>query len=468
MDTQKKEPENFVPFAEIRCDDQTDVVVDLAEKRRGNIKAIHGVNGGPLCYNGQVDLSGYFSDVCFPTVRLHDIPQSRMGVVDVPCLFPLFHLDHNDPQNYKFLKTDDYLKLILKCGSQIVYRLGVSIESSLYYDTDPPSDYSKWAEICINIIRHYNEGWADGFHFNIQCWEIWNEPENGPGMWNGDYESFVDFYVTVATHIKSAFPNIKIGGPANNGGMLLNRQIMHRFLPKLKETDTPLDFFSWHAYPERPGQLVTAAQEVRSILDEYGFMHTESHLNEWNLAPYNGNWSTCQDPHTNKSYIRRKKGLEGASLAASVLIALQDTPVDMSNFYNASLLNFGMFHFDGEPAKPYFAFKAFSMLCAKTPIRLAVNGSEPDEGIAVLAGISEDEKVINLLVSNFQSAKIKHVIELRNAPKSPLNITTRILDETRNLEEERIELSITDDGKLFVDVPPRAVRFLQIKLNSYF
>ncbi|MBI4578450.1 MAG: hypothetical protein HY718_02035 [Planctomycetes bacterium] len=46
-------------------------------------------------------------------------------------------------------------------------------------------DFAKWAKICVNIIRHYNEGWADGFHYNIRYWEIWNEPNVGNSMRSG-------------------------------------------------------------------------------------------------------------------------------------------------------------------------------------------------------------------------------------------------------------------------------------------
>lgn len=40
----------------------------------------------------------------------------------------------------------------------------------------PPRDHDQWADICIHIIRHYNEGWANGFHLNLDYWHIWEEP----------------------------------------------------------------------------------------------------------------------------------------------------------------------------------------------------------------------------------------------------------------------------------------------------
>ena len=70
----------------------------------------------------------------------------------------------------------------------MVYRLGISIEwGSKKYTSLPLWDPQKWAEICAHIIRHYNEGWCDGFYYQISYWEIWNEPENPP-MWQGTME----------------------------------------------------------------------------------------------------------------------------------------------------------------------------------------------------------------------------------------------------------------------------------------
>ena len=51
-------------------------------------------------------------------------------------------------------------------GVEPFYRLGTTIENShriKTYHIYPPKDYQKWAKICEGIIRHYNEGWADGF-----------------------------------------------------------------------------------------------------------------------------------------------------------------------------------------------------------------------------------------------------------------------------------------------------------------
>src|SRR5436190_627996 len=80
--------------------------------------------------------------------------------------------------SYRFAETDDYLAAIVKTNAKIVYRLGESIEHTpRKHFAHPPKDYEAWSQASLGIIRHYNDGWADGARHDIRYWEIWNEPE---------------------------------------------------------------------------------------------------------------------------------------------------------------------------------------------------------------------------------------------------------------------------------------------------
>ena len=118
-----------------------------------------------------------------PYSRLHDsgsiYPYSHC--VDIPAVFPDFDADETKEENYDFTFTDLYLKSLIDAGVKPFYRLGVTIENYVMYkayNIYPPKDFSKWARICEHIILHYNYGWANGFNYNIEYWEIWNEPDN--------------------------------------------------------------------------------------------------------------------------------------------------------------------------------------------------------------------------------------------------------------------------------------------------
>ncbi|NLO73003.1 MAG: hypothetical protein GX100_02690 [candidate division WS1 bacterium] len=431
---------------------------------QGCLREIHGANIGPLCMNGYYDLSDYHRRVRFPTIRLHDCVFYCWEVVDTPSIFPLFHLDEQDPENYRFARTDGYLQSILDCGSQIVYRLGVTIQNhpTFHFNTDPPEDYDKWADICINIIRHYNEGWANGFHHNIPYWEIWNEAENeGPVMWNAPYEEYHRFYVQVTKRIKAACPDIKIGGPA---ACFPHEPRLRQFLTAVREGEAPLDFCSWHCYTGQPTKLVTGAQTVRALLDEYGYTQTESHVNEWNLGPYKNLWtyggrSVQQSAH----WIGRIKGAEGGALAASGLIALQDAAVDMSNFYDATNGPFGMFHDSGVPGKPYYAFLAFREMLDHTPVRCQVEGSDPDEGVAALAGSAADGSEHRVLLSNLEAALPDGAVplSLRGLPEGNWQVEHCRLDAHSNLEPVD-SFPLPADGQLTLLVMPRTTHLLRL------
>ena len=185
---------------------------------RNHDSAVHGIYGGPYS---------------------HDITR----------IFPNFDADPLDPASYDFACTDEVILVCLDAGTETFFRLGQTIEHQIKkHGTIPPKDFQKWAVICEHIIRHYNGGWADGHHLNIQYWEIWNEPDldldDSPNKrcWGGTKAQFFDLYEIAAKHLKGCFPHLKIGGPA-----LAHREDWAEdFLYEMQKRNVPIDFFSWH------------------------------------------------------------------------------------------------------------------------------------------------------------------------------------------------------------------------------
>jgi hypothetical protein len=433
----------------------------------GAFKHIHGINLGPLMMSGAVRTSEHFSEIGFPTVRLHDCPYACWGTVDIPCIFPLFHLDHRDPKNYKFGRTDAYVQSILDCGSQIVYRLGTSIQHhpGLQEDTRPPEDYAKWAEICCNVIRHYNQGWADGFQHDIRYWEIWNEAEIGNNkQWAGTYEEFTTFFIRSATHFKAEFPDLMIGGPAFAG---VNEKKVETFLAKLRDESCPLDFCSWHTYAQSPGELGEKSRMIRELLDRYDFRETESHLNEWNVGPRGRDWGKMRsDPKVARRFFDYVHSAGGAAFTASTLAELQDAPLEMTNYYSAGNLRWSIFDDSALPHKPFYTFRAFKALLEETPTRLEVSGSDADEGLAVLAGVSEDGRVLSLLLSNFASDTSKWKVRLEGLDASTTEVRSLVLDAERDLEQDSPESVRLEGAELSTDVPEETVRLVRVRMSN--
>ena len=295
--------------------------------------------------------------------------------------------------------------------------MGESIEhTGVKRFVHPPANMEKWAAVSLGIIRHYNEGWADGFRHNIRYWEIWNEPENRPTMWSGTDDDYLRLYRTAATAIKAQFPDLKVGSPAlGASGSFVNGEFRPtdfavNFLAMCRTDNVPLNFFSWHCYTADPAELSARARAIRKLLDSNGFTETESHLNEWNYLPDNdwGPIARSGTPTTRQRTYEAMSGAPGAAFVAAAFLELQDDPVNVCNFFHGELGGFGIFTEQGVPLKVYQAFRAFQGLM-ETPRRVETRGAVAGK-IAFAAGLSADGREATLLVSNFDDPRSEVVL----------------------------------------------------------
>ena len=418
------------------------------------LKPMHAVGQPPLL-GIDTKYFKYLSDAHIPYSRLHDVGSwfGRNLFVDVPNIFRDFDADENDPANYDFIFTDIIIKGLEKHGCKPVYRLGVTIENFYYvkvYRTNPPKDFAKWARICEHIIRHYNEGWAGGYEFGIEYWEIWNEPEvgvvkpvHGNGCWTGTMEQYFDFYSTAATHLKKCFGDkIKIGGYACSGlyGLFADPEkygipcekmsgeryesaqeenrlrYFYSFFDHIKKNNVPLDFFTWHSY--MPLEMTgMEADFFERELEKLGYGHVECHLNEWNIA------------------IQLENYLSGFAVAqdAAMMLMMQDKKVDMLNFYDAKLgggVYGGLFSsLDYTPNPAYYCFYAFGEMYheLKNQAKCEIEG----EGFFAVAATDGDRKAIMIANATDKCIRID-----TNLDK---NMDVYIIDENHNLTKTFIQ-----------------------------
>ncbi len=363
------------------------------QNKIGKIKPMHAVNNGPIKGRSDQTRSNFnaYKEAGIPYARNHDASHcSTYGgchSVDVNCIFIDFSRDVNDPSAYDFACTDKYIRETLDAGTETYYRLGASIEHWIKkYNTLPPADFNKWAQICEHIIRHYNEGWADGFNYNIQYWEIWNEPDldedDSPNKrtWGGTKAQFFDFYEIAAKHLKSCFPNLKIGGPA----LAHKEDWADDFLAEMKKRNVPMDFFSWHIYCVTPERLVEKSEKIKAIMDKNGYGDAESILNEWN---YVKGWS---DEFVYS--IEQIISLKGAAFTASCMLSAQDSTIDLLMYYDARPGAFnGLFdYYTFRPLKGYYPFLMFNELYKAGEQIECVN---EDENIYAVGAVDNDGKV---------------------------------------------------------------------------
>lgn len=408
---------------------QQSISFDFA-KHDGQIRTLNGINVGTDVDRGVFTdyMTQNYKELKIPYTRLHDCHYPHPDVVDIPAIFPLFHLDAEDPSNYNFKKTDDYIMELLKSGTELYFRLGVNIEhSKIQYHVHPPADYDKWARICVNIIRHYNEGWANGFHLGIKYWEVWNEPDV-PGMWTGTMEQYFELYKTTVKAIKKHNPDLLVG----TAGVASVYNLGPPLLDYCREYQLPIDFFSWHRYTADPAEVTKAALFARKLLDDHGYPETESHFGEWNYWP--GSWEKLPDRYYWRDLATTEIGsAKSAAFTASVLIDLQDAPVDRAMFYSGAWEIFGLFDDYGIPRKSFYVFRAMAMLL-DAPNRILCDKDSMYNDISVIAGLTDSEDEAIIMLSNFNSNQSMTNLLISDLPwENDTRVEVFVIDAESNL-----------------------------------
>ncbi len=422
------------------------ITVDFS-KTCGPVKPMHAV-GQPPFLGSNFSFIQSLKAANIPYSRLHDTGGRYGGsqFVDIHNVFPNFDADETDPASYDFFYTDLLLAELMKNDCPPIYRLGETIENDQNKGyparyIHPPKDYAKWARICEHIIRHYNEGWANGFEYGITYWEIWNEPDNGfragegpmedrNMMWTGAFEEYYELYAVTAKHLRACFgDSIKIGGYASSGMYAIFNdpekygvdpgfqkeyreryvrflQFFQEFLAYVKKTDAPLDFFSWHSYSD-VDRTVEMAKYVDRKLKSEGFS-CEQHCNEWNNAhSLEGRGTSYANAH-----------------AVAMMLGMHDTATDMMCYYDARLgvsSYGGMFNpINCTPFCLYYGFMAYGKL-------YALGNAVPCEGLP--------ENVYGLAATDGQTNAVllANIGPDRQISTDLAGYTAYLVDETHSL-----------------------------------
>lgn len=438
------------------------------QNKIGNIKPLNGVNSGPKTKVFTYNATDLFLEANIPSSRMHDVeyPYGSGEFVDIHCVFPNFDADVNDPASYDFALTDCYLKATLDARADIFYRLGESIEHApVNKYIFPPKDYLKWSQICEHIILHYNEGWANGHHWNIKYWEIWNEadgdtyevkgPERHRAVWAGTKEEFWDFYEVASKYLKGKFPELKIGGPA----LAARIPWALEFIPEMARRNVPMDFFSWHTYSHKIETYMERTEALYNCLQENRYTETELILDEWN---YVESWN-----HQPRSF-RKLVGPTGAAFCGALMVALQHSPNTAAHYFEADVIKewCGIFQVkDMEigqhnpknkdvnllvPRKPFYAFKAFGKLLA---LGTEVESVCEEKGLYVCAAKNENEQAVMLVSYHSDIVDGTTEVTLSGLPTGGCKIEVYLTDEGY---DEKLERVVECDEETYV-LPIRLV-----------
>ena len=443
------------------------ITVDFG-KSVGRVKPMHSVNNGPIykfASDQRITNIDAYRDAGIPYARTHDASYCATyggeHTVDVNFIFTDWSKDENDPASYDFDLTDEYMRVIEAGGAKPFYRLGTKIEHwSKKYNTLPPADFKKWAAVCEHIIRHYTEGWANGYTMDVEYWEIWNEPDLDPDdsthkrNWGGTAKQFYEFYCVAFSHLKKCFPHLKIGGPACAG---LDEEWLDGFFRALNEKGLKPDFFSWHVYAATVEKVREKIRLARELLDRYGLEKTESIINEWN---YIKGWEDDAWIYSLKS----EKGLKGAAFIASNMCMAQYENLDNLMFYDArpcAMNSLFSTDFIFERLKGYYPFYMFNQLYKQGN---AVDVVRESDNVWAVAAKGDEQNVLISYYDDDDNSPEKTVkIEFKNVENTNgVRLEYYCLDASHDCELVREEIFTSENFASYIKLPIHASYLLKI------
>ena len=338
--------------------------------------------------------------------------------------------------------------------------MGETIASPDKFDyIHPPDDYKKYARVCVNIIRHYNDGWADGFHYSIKHWEIWNEP-NVANMWTGTTEQWLDLYKEISTAIRSYDPKLMIGGPAACDP---KSPINIPFLEYVRSNDLPLDFYTFHCYTYGSEQAYEFLAVMENNLKKYGYRGIPAYITEWNFVPRGDDgriWWDCMptyDQLKKTAMFRRMVSAEGAAHVAMFLSLLQDTFVSQANFYQASPEGrFSCFDKYCMPEKNYYALLAFKNLYdLGNQVEASFEKALVDASVLAAA----DEKTGRILISNLNNPEEEYYIKITGSFKKLVSV--KVIN--KNLDLMPLNIKPKGLSGLKFKIPKHTVALIEVE-----
>ncbi|WZH37352.1 MAG: hypothetical protein PIR02_01520 [Microbacterium enclense] len=389
-------------------------------------KPLNGVGGlpGPATGHPQFpDLTPVWKDAGVTLVRSFDW-MSRLDTRDNPTsLFPKWDADPDDPASYNFTATDEWVDAVHAIGAEVLFTVASSIPSNKL----PAHDIELYGRVVEHVVRHYAQGWAGGPATPIHLWEFGDQPDLGPLHFAGRPEEFYEMYAAFCAAVRRVDDSLVIGGPAVAFPLNADAAYREGFLSYVREHDLPLDFFSflWFTDSSRdPLNFGYVADDLRHLLDGYGFTDTELWLCYWNYLSI----PTSSAPTDEK----------GAFQAATA-IHLQDTVIDRAFFFRADSgldPHYGMVDPAGISGADGPDERTRALILAGTALtgeRLAVTGGDTS-GFACAA--SRDGDTVRVLVANFVAPA--SALENRESDSFTFRIP---------IGEQRIELSL--------DLPPQ-------------
>ena len=389
----------------------------------GRIAPIHGVNNGPLVRNAweiedcqQIwygsNYTEEYNEIQIPSSRTHGEGPGDMNLIWI-------HADENgvpvyegyDPlnlSNYDFTETDQRVQATMATTHTSVYwRMGYSKAFPAYQDCSdwrsPPDNFTVFAQAAVQVLKHYRQGWNDGFYFDsFDVVEVWNEPYLSE-WWNGTADEYYELYHAVNLAVTNEFGDeIDVVAAITLGDG--DDGFSHRFMELAQQNNEPIDAVYAHLYRINPSQttyfFTHETESLGVFLAQYGYPeNTPVYITEWNR-----NIPVYAQSYASQSYLTSVltiyndlwEGNEGNS-------SYDVTTLRMAHFFAARSF---FWEENGGVKPPGITWSVYGEMVANTPIRLQNEGGFPSDSIDsnefnILAGKSENGSQVSILLSRY-------------------------------------------------------------------
>ncbi len=316
-----------------------------------HVRPLLGVISGPIqpLESPIRDLSDHLRDIGVVTIRNNDYFDDRMDIEGIfNCGGPTYPswegCDPQDEANYNWESSDELFESWLSGGFEPFLRLGGEVQNAArHHDFKGPQNATQeanWIVAAQKVVGRYLY-WG-GNEQTFTYLDIWTEFPN-KFFWDRSNIAFFRFWTKAFVALKSAYPQLKIGGPGFIAGQTVrvaagDGGAVQAFLTYLYENGVKPDWIGWHLFYNDPLMWYRAAQAYRDLLDGEGlyadvpwagsgfFNDVELIVDAYGVAKMN-----LSPEERDRIYNHQK----GAALRTASWIAMQYSDVERAYLYRA-------------------------------------------------------------------------------------------------------------------------------------
>ena len=237
-----------------------------------------------------------------------------------------YHGIYPEHNVYDWSQLDPYMESLAATGAQVVAAITIK-PRPLYPEINQrcwqPNDWREWQQVIEALVRRYSVDKQIVTH-----WEVGNETDIGESggcpYLIDESQDYFEYYRKTCEAILAAFPSAKVGGPALAS---VYSPLMPGLITACLQSNTPLDFVSWHIYSNDTTQISDTVKYVQDLLSAWSGKKPETFITEFSTYP--SAW-----PPNSISIEEQAFHPARAARLANNIFAVIDAGLDWSFYYH--------------------------------------------------------------------------------------------------------------------------------------